>query len=80
MTWNSEGILSCGRELALLNLLNDNDVGNTNHNTHTKSFSLHPITKCILIDSFVTCVGQVCKFSWWTLYIRVQHIKPNLNV
>jgi hypothetical protein len=27
MTWNAEGILSNGRELALLNLLNDNDVG-----------------------------------------------------
>jgi hypothetical protein len=26
MTWNAEGILSNGRELALLNLLNDNDV------------------------------------------------------
>jgi hypothetical protein len=26
MTWNSEGILSSGRELALLNLLNDNNV------------------------------------------------------
>jgi hypothetical protein len=26
MTWNSEGILSSGRELAHLNLLNDNDV------------------------------------------------------
>jgi hypothetical protein len=26
MTWNAEGILSSGRELALLNLLNDNDV------------------------------------------------------
>jgi hypothetical protein len=25
MTWNAEGILSNGRELALLNLLNDND-------------------------------------------------------
>jgi hypothetical protein len=26
MTWNAEGILSNGRELALLNLLIDNDV------------------------------------------------------
>jgi hypothetical protein len=26
MTWNAEGILSSGRELALLNILNDNDV------------------------------------------------------
>jgi hypothetical protein len=26
MTWNAEGILSCGRELALLNLLTANDV------------------------------------------------------
>jgi hypothetical protein len=26
MTWNAEGILSSGRELALLNLLNDNNV------------------------------------------------------
>jgi hypothetical protein len=26
LTWNSEGILSSGRELALLNLLNDNNV------------------------------------------------------
>jgi hypothetical protein len=26
MTWNAEGILSNGRELTLLNLLNDNDV------------------------------------------------------
>jgi hypothetical protein len=26
MTWNLEGILSSGRELALLNLLTDNDV------------------------------------------------------
>jgi hypothetical protein len=26
MTWNAEGILSSGRELALLNLLKDNDV------------------------------------------------------
>jgi hypothetical protein len=26
MTWNAEGILSNGRELALLSLLNDNDI------------------------------------------------------
>jgi hypothetical protein len=26
MTWNAEGILSKGRELALLSLLNDNDI------------------------------------------------------
>jgi exonuclease III len=26
MTWNAEGILSSGRKLALLNLVNDNDV------------------------------------------------------
>jgi hypothetical protein len=26
MAWNSEGILSSGRELALINLLTDNDV------------------------------------------------------
>jgi hypothetical protein len=25
-TWNAEGILSSGRELALLSLLNDNDI------------------------------------------------------